>query len=234
MKSKSFSLFFSLTLLLPSLSFAAVPQKKFSDEAWQKIAPIYEKIRQHPFNQELEKGTLDKKKFDFYAAQDAYYLKDYAKSFEILAAKLENPTDAAIALKFANDSLKEQQDDWHLKAPISPAPATLLYTSFELSTAALKTPEELAATLLPCFWIYSALGQELTQKAVSPNPYENWLKDYRNPDFQKATDQMIDLTNRLAAQASPAQRQKMLDDFVTASRMELNFWDAAYKLENWQ
>ncbi|KMQ82289.1 transcriptional regulator [Lasius niger] len=103
-----------------------------------------------------------------------------------------------------------------------------------MNSAAYQTPEELAATLLPCFWIYAVLGKELTQKAVSPNPYDNWLKDYRNPDFDKSTKQMIDLTNRLAAKASPALRQKMLDAFTMASRMELNFWDSAYKLENWQ
>ncbi|QCE34195.1 thiaminase II [Acetobacteraceae bacterium] len=233
MKSKLFATLFSITFLLPSFSFATSQHRPFSEEAWEKIAPLYEKIRNHPFNQELEKGTLEKKKFDFYAAQDAYYLKNYAKSFELLAAKLENPKDAQLALAFASDALQEQIDQWHKKTATQPAPATLLYTNFELSVAALKSPEETAATLLPCFWIYAVLGDELSKNATSPNPYENWLKDYGNPKFHQDNEKMKALVNRLAENASPALRQKMLEDFVMTSKMELNFWDAAYKLQDW-
>ncbi|QCE32470.1 thiaminase II [Acetobacteraceae bacterium] len=233
-----------VALCLPSLSFAAKAHQKFSDEAWQKIAPIYEKIRQHPFNQELEKGTLDKKKFDFYASQDTQFVEDYTKALATLATKLDNPKSMDKILEFTRTALSEAtfevKGDWLPQKTRNPAPATLLYTNFTLATAAYKSREELAAALLPCFWIYAHLGNEIAQKAILPNPYEKWIHFYSNTNKERPLTEeniangLIDITDQLAEKATPETRQKMLDAFVLASRMELNFWDAAYKLENWQ
>ena len=45
---------------------------------------ILQKIKEHPFINELMDGTLDKDIFLFYIAQDALYLSEYIKISEIV------------------------------------------------------------------------------------------------------------------------------------------------------
>ena len=58
----------------------------FSESAWSAIDPIYQSILEHPFNQELAKGTLTKKRFQFYMKQDSLYLIDFARALAIAAS----------------------------------------------------------------------------------------------------------------------------------------------------
>ena len=52
----------------------------FSNEAWARIASIYEQILQMPFNQELAGGTLSRERFIHYMLQDAHYLVHFGKA----------------------------------------------------------------------------------------------------------------------------------------------------------
>ncbi len=211
---------------------------KFSETAWKEIAPIYEAIRQHPFNQQMVKGTLCKEAFEFYSAQDALYLTDFAKALSVLATKVDSSTHAAELMQSAMDCLvfEKEMHDKNLKGakPAELAPAAFMYTNFLLATAAYKSREELAAALLPCFWIYLRLGQEMKPKTLPANPYREWILSYSNAKYQSSVEAMIRLTDELAEKATPAQRKKMLAAFVTASRLEWYFWDAAMRLEGWK
>lgn len=46
----------------------------FTDQAWQRAAPLRAAIDAHPFNQELAAGTLSRDRFQCYIIQDALYL----------------------------------------------------------------------------------------------------------------------------------------------------------------
>src|SRR4051812_8617414 len=61
--------------------------KKFTDRLFENVQPIWEKNHQHPFVQELGKGTLDVEKFIYYMKQDYVYLIDYAKLFAVGVVK---------------------------------------------------------------------------------------------------------------------------------------------------
>ncbi|MGO3267929.1 MAG: thiaminase II, partial [Sphingobacteriaceae bacterium] len=47
---------------------------KWTQEAWQRIGPLYQQILDMPFIEHLSDGTLPKEKFQFYMLQDAMYL----------------------------------------------------------------------------------------------------------------------------------------------------------------
>src|SRR5262245_65005967 len=59
----------------------------FTDELWHSIEPIYAAILQHPFIAGLTDGSLPRKSFEFYAVQDALYLREFARSLAIAAAR---------------------------------------------------------------------------------------------------------------------------------------------------
>src|SRR4051794_37554416 len=84
--------------------------KTFSEAAWKRIEPLYQKIRKHPFNVELLQGTLSNKRFDYYSSQDSFYLDVYSKAFAILGTKLEEPKDIQMAFKVSSDCLKEKSE----------------------------------------------------------------------------------------------------------------------------
>ena len=221
-------------LVLPVLN--AAPEIKFSEEAWKKIEPIYQGIKNHPFNVKLVDGTLNQEIFAYYSTQDAIYLTEFGKALALLGAKLDDRREIKRVFKEAMSCFNDEKEarEKTAKAGVTTSPATLLYTDFLLSTAAFKSREELAAAVLPCFWIYSKLAREITPKVKGKHPYIEWVKLYSSDKYKKSVDAMIELVDKLAAKAPPEQRSKMLNAFELATRMEWYFWDSAYKMEGWK
>jgi thiaminase/transcriptional activator TenA len=186
---------------------------------------LFEKILVHPFNVELARGILPKSKFDYYSGQDSFYLSVYSKAFAILGTKLDTPEDIQFAFDTSRDCLKEKR----VKDATITNRATFSYTHFLLSTSAYKSREELAAALLPCFWIYQRVAEEMKSKTNPNNPYLFWIRMYSSEKYKRETEVMIRLTDNLAAQASPELAQKMLIAFEAASRLEWEFWEEAYQ-----
>ncbi len=207
---------------------------KFSDEAWKEILPIYKTIVEHPFNQELMKGTLPKNVFDYYSEQDSLYLIDFTKSLELLASKIEDPSDVERLMELVAQSAAEGKNEREKTQQPRAAPATLLYTSYLLRVAFTKSKEELAAALLPCFWIYLKLAEDLKGQTMPSNPYMKWVDTYSSSEYRNSVNVMIELVNKLADAATPETRSLMMDAFVLASRMEWYFWDGAYRMESWK
>ena len=65
----------------------------FSQDVWQRNHDLYQKILALPFNQELAKGTLDRKAFCHYVIQDAHYLLAYGRALAVAAAKAYEADD---------------------------------------------------------------------------------------------------------------------------------------------
>ena len=217
-------LFVSVSGLSESLA------QPFSETAWKEIGPIYQAIREHPFNVRLEAGTLSPKVFDYYLNQDSLYLSEFAKVLSVLANKLDKSADIKRVLQSAIHCLEEEKKE--VPKGLTLAPAAFSYTNYLLATAAYKSREELVAALLPCFWIYLRLAQGM--KLEKGNPYQSWIDTYRSQKYQESVEGMIRLTNELAERSSVEERTRMLAAFVTASRLEWYFWEGAYGMETWR
>lgn len=215
---------------------------KWSEKTWQSILPIYEKILQLPFIEELIQGSLPKEKFFFYLQQDAIYLADYGKVLSAIAAKLSKSEHSEAFLRFAADSiavekalhesfLKNIQPN-HL---IEASPSCLLYTSYLLRQLTVAPIESTVAAVLPCFWIYQEVGSYILSKQIKKNnPYQNWIDTYGGEDFANAVTCAITICDELAEQSTPAQQEAMTKTFLMASKFEWMFWDSAYNMETWK
>lgn len=215
---------------------------KWSEQALQRVKPIYNQILNMPFNTELSNGTLPKEKFIFYLAQDAYYLLEFGRTLSAISGRMQN-ADLVMAFAafstgaiFAERNLHESYFvEFGLASDVQPTPSTLLYTSYILSQAAYANIEIAVAAILPCFWIYKAVGDHIfAQQNGSKNPYKRWIDMYAGVEFAAAVEKAIDITDELAAQANAVTQQKMLDAFEMATRLEWMFWNSAYKLEKWK
>src|SRR5215471_20539668 len=141
----------------------------FTTELWHGITPIYEAILRHPFLRGLTDGSLPRETFQFYAVQDALYLRDFARALSLAAARA--PEDewiimfdehAAGALKVERALHESFFAGWGLTpaavASTPMAPTNVAYTSYLLAVAHGSSFAEALAALLPCYWIYWEVG----------------------------------------------------------------------------
>ena len=216
----------------------------FTGELWRAIAPIYEQILAHPFLSGLTDGTLPRDRFRHYAVQDALYLRDFARTLSIAAARAPR-TDvltmfaehvvATMAAEgglhetiFAELSLTREEVE---QTP--PAPTTLAYTSYMLRVATLGDYAQVLGTALPCYWIYQEVGQVLLAHG-SPDPmYRRWIEIYGGEDYAAIVAAVLAEVDRVAAGLTPSQKAAVQACFVTASRYEWMFWDMGWRLEGW-
>jgi thiaminase/transcriptional activator TenA len=140
--------------------------KKWSEEAWDVARPTYLKIIEHPFVEELARGTLAADKFLFYLRQDSLYLAHYSRVLTHIASRLTEKEHIAAFIRFASDGI-EVEEALHgsflkgvVPAPEEISPTCLLYTSV-LQAQALAPVEVEAAAVLPCFWVYQQVGQQI-------------------------------------------------------------------------
>ena len=214
---------------------------KWSEKAWEAIAPVYNGILSQPFIKELMNGTLDKEKFAFYIQQDALYLSDYGKDLTGLATRLKKVEHIEAFIGFAGDCLAVEKAMHEMfraaldvKSTLKASPTCLLYTSYLYSQ--FNTPTEvMAAAVLPCFWIYMEVGKYiLANQNKDNNPFQAWIDTYVGEEFEKSVEKVIGICDELAERCTEEQQNAMTEAFVTCSKLEWMFWDSAYRLEQWK
>ena len=118
-------------------------------------------------------------------------------------------------------------------AAAEPSPTCYGYTNFLLSVAHIASYEELVAAVLPCFWIYWDVGNQIAKKAGADNPYQAWIDTYSDPTFGEAVNAVISIADRAAAASTDERQGAMLRAFKRSTQYEWMFWDSAYRLETW-
>jgi thiaminase (transcriptional activator TenA) len=225
-------------------SLAGDRDQSFSARLWDSIGDIYGAILAHPFITGLTDGTLPAESFAFYVVQDALYLQDYARALAAVGSRA--PTSEAMQM-FARHAADAVAAELELHATllaelgISPedakraeqAPTNRGYTSYLLATAHAGSYAEGVAAVLPCYWIYWEVGQELLRLG-SPDPrYQRWISAYAAPEYGGVVASVIAEVDRIAPMVSGAERELMRRHFVTTSRYEWMFWEAGFRRESW-
>ena len=219
---------------------------QFSLQAWKSIESIYQTILTMPFVKELEAGSLDREIFQHYMVQDGIYLGEFARVLAIISAKAPTPD---MQLEFANSvreaivverSLHENFfADFGIKVQdalaTEPSPTCLNYTNFLIATAFQHSFAVTVAAVLPCFWIYLAVGKHIYQQAsTNANPYQKWIDTYVDADFEASVNYVIRVADESAEKVSTQELELMNRVFYRASQFEWMFWDSAYRRSKWE
>jgi thiaminase/transcriptional activator TenA len=214
------------------------------DVLWSDIEDIYAAILTHPFIAGLTDGTLPRESFRHYIVQDAHYLRGYAKALAVCAAKAPDEdgtvmfaSHSAAAIAAERDlhaTLMGEMGSSTEEAALEPiAPTTQAYVSYMMASALGGSFAEAVGAVLPCYWIYARVGEELLARS-SPDPlYARWIAMYGSDDFQAVVDSVLALTDRIGEGMSEGERNLMRRHFHTTSRYEWMFWDAGYRRETW-
>lgn len=206
----------------------------FSQHLWESITPLYQNILNHPFNLELAKGTLEKKRFQFYMQQDAYYLIHFSKALMHIASRVHCTHTMRHFLGFAEGALVTERQlhaqFLNLEDTLEPSLSCLAYTHYLTAVCTTGSIEEAIAAVLPCFWIYKEVGQHIARKAKKINPYRAWIETYSCPNFSQATQTAIQIMDEIVEGSSKKVFGQIEKAFITSSYFEWYFWDDAYKM----
>jgi thiaminase/transcriptional activator TenA len=209
------------------------------NELRDTVADIMTNIYSLPFNQELANGSLPLAKFIFYLAQDALYLTAFSEALVLTAGKLPHAHQTELFMQFSENAikaertlhcniLKKHQIADHLREP---SPFCSKYINYLFKMANTAAVEEAVASLLPCFWVYQQVGQNVLAKKIENNPYQSWIDFYLNPEFNTSVDLAITTINELGNTASARTKAKMITAFKYATQLEQHFWQGAYAQE---
>jgi thiaminase (transcriptional activator TenA) len=220
------------------------PARSFTADLWTAAEPIYDAILAHPFLRGLTDGSLPEEAFRFYVKQDSLYLREYARCLALASSKAPTGHWCEMFAAHAQSALNVERSlheayftAWGLDSEAvmltPPSPTTVAYTSYLLRVAGTGTFEELIGAILPCYWIYWEVGKRLVQQG-SPNAvYQRWIDAYASEQFANAVQRVLDAADRSTADLPESRLVQIRQHYVTASRYEWMFWDAAYRLEGW-
>jgi len=219
--------------------------KRFTERLRQKADRIWDAQIQHPFVRGIGDGTLELERFKFWLRQDYVFLIEYARLLALAAARSPDPKTMlrfATLLKETADTEMNLHRDYAAEFHISPedlerespSPATRAYTDFLLRVATTGDFAELAAALLPCMWAFSEIGQRLAaQSRPSDKRYAKWIAMYSSREFAELAQWCRELVDSLAEGLPERDLLRLEAAFLTSSRYELQFWEMAWKKEQW-
>jgi thiaminase/transcriptional activator TenA len=218
--------------------------QRWSLRLWNETEPIFAAILAHPFTTGLTDGSLHPDVFAHYVAQDVHYLRDYARALAVVGAKAPTLADTAMFARHAaevfdvelalHDSLLPELglDAAELdRVPVSPT--TRAYTSYLLATVYSGSFADGLAAILPCYWIYARVGEELIGRGSPVARYQRWIDSYGGAEFAATVARVLELTDRVGPTLTPAEESAARGHFVTTSRYEWMFFDAAHRREQW-
>jgi thiaminase (transcriptional activator TenA) len=218
--------------------------RTFAGELWASIGDVYAAILEHPFVVGLSDGSLDREAFAFFVVQDAHYLRGYARALSVAAARAPAEADIAMFAQHAAGAIaveRELHESFFREFGLSEqdvadtpvAPTNLACTSYLLASAYGGSFAELLGAVLPCYWIYWEVGKALLERG-SPDPlYQRWIDTYGGEEFAAVVHAVLELTDRIAPDLSPAERRQLAQRFRTSSRYEWMFWDMGHRREGW-
>ena len=212
----------------------------FSEQLRSEAEPIWRQIFQHPFLKEIKNGTLPEETFRHYLIQDYLYLEGFGRTvalalakaptsqmFEELAHRVMTPVERPLHNQlFAAAGLTQSYAENSVRSPANTA-----YVNHMLQTASLHGLGPTAAALLPCPWTYHLLKEEVGQ---SEHPiYGQWTRFYVEGLLEGSVKAWRGFVDQMAEDASPMEKDAMRQAFLTSSRYEYMFWDAAHTLQQW-
>lgn len=216
----------------------------FSEEIRQAAQQYWDSSFSHPFVTGIGDGTLPLAKFRHYVLQDAYYLKHFAKiqaraaskaqDFATIAELAEHATSTYAAELSLHQSFFEPLGiASETLAEFEPAPTAYAYVS-HMHHASEGTLGETIAAILPCYWLYYEVGQQLQGCTPDSPIYAQWIATYSSEWFERVVFEQVDRLNDLAERASAEERERMKQHFVKSCYYELMFWQMGWTEETFE
>ena len=204
----------------------------FTNYLWESIQTIYIDLINHPFVNQLAKGTLSHSSFAHYLSQDILYIRDDSKALENLSKKATEPAEQAFFMSLASDGIAIEQElhnhflkSFNILEAKTKSPAIEEYSRFLIEHSEKSTYHIAAAALLPCFWVYNSVGKHILAHVVENNAYQKWIDTYQGDEYEDYTKSFIQIVERLATTVNENEKKLMQKVFAQSTMFELNFFE---------
>ncbi|MEG1501623.1 MAG: thiaminase II [Clostridiales bacterium] len=219
---------------------------KFTDRLRAAAEPIWQKIMDHPFVQQLGDGTLPLDKYQYYVCQDHAYLRDYAKVFAM--GSIKSPTsDLQVRYSQEFDGINRElaMEEYHciekfkmtkeelLSTEVTPA--NYNYVNYMLRVGFLGNCTDITAVILPCAWTYYDIGKKLAEadgEGCRHEIYGPWIDMFNTKHDQ--CDWLIETLDILAEDMTEKQLAEVEHHFIMSVKFEYMFWNMAYYQHGWE
>ena len=199
---------------------------------WKENADLARSALEHGFVRGIADGTLPLASFRHYVAQDAFFLESFARAYALALAHSPDREGLAEFAALISGVLEELElhagyaGNWGVDlAKVEPAQATLAYTDFLLSTAALGGAGLTCAAMTPCMRLYAYLGSSLDEEGyTADNPYAEWIQTYSNPEFESLAAKLEALLDRYGQDNEELRRA-----YRRAMSLEIGFFGSSFQ-----
>ncbi len=218
----------------------------FSDDLRGLGDPIWTQEKQHPFVTGIGNGSLPLERFRYYMQQDYVFLIDFCRAISLAVTKAPSLTDMGWFARLIHETLNTEMSlhvsfcaDFGISEEellaTKPSPTTWAYTRHMMNTAHSGSVGEIASVILPCSWGYCEIGQKLYAEGIPESQplYGRWIEMYNSPEFEELALWLRGFIDEYAKGAGNAELDLMERAFITSSRYEYMFWDAAWRMEEW-
>lgn len=219
---------------------------EFTARMWDATAKVRAEIDALPFVAQLDAGSLPEAQFAYYLAQDAQYLNGFSRALaraSALAPTEEEQTFWANSAQVCLEVEAELHRSWLSRHRIPEGgtgvqgPVTKAYLDHLLAASAMGSYAVLAAAVLPCYWIYAVVGDDLHRRHLqrtvaapgAEHPYGAWIETYADEGFAEATRRAIGFADLAGRSASTVERAAMMEAFKQSTVYERDFFDAPSK-----
>lgn len=219
---------------VPAGEAVVKPAGPWTAALWAAGGETWRQILDLPFVRALGDGTLDEDLFAFYLDQDALYLRDYSRALATLSARADTAEAQVHWAAGAHEAIAAESqlhEGWLAnRARLGgPSPITMGYTNFLRASAAGDDYVVGAAAILPCYWLYEEVGAVLSSQNHADHPYVEWLSMYGGEEFAADVARSLAEVERAFEAASPAQRVRAAQAYLSACVYEREFFDQAHR-----
>ncbi len=207
--------------------------KNFAQAEWKAYT-------EHPFVLALIEGRLPHETYLHYLQQDFLFLKQYARAHALAIVKSDDLTTMKSHLPSLM-ALLDNEIFHHVRYcqqwgctlnDLEQQPesvGTVAYTRFVLDCGFSGDHTDLLVALAPCGWGYADIGAGLLNHPKTQwaqNPYKDWMHLYSGDEFQQARTRIqLELDHAMKdIPLNSAKGQKLCQIFLTATKMEIAFW----------
>lgn len=202
-----------------------------SDKIWQLCY-------QHPFVQEIGRGTLNLERFEFFLIQDYKFLLEYIKVLSLKISKTRHKDVLYDLIEIQRRTFEGVKvHEQYLNAfkiseiRVNKTPIGLYndaYISSLRNVAESRGIIEFLTAILPCPWSYHDFANELIKtngETLQQNPYKMWLQNYAN---KKAYIYIQEKLEEYSNKKTCEKIETLQEIFIRSLEYEYLFWDMCY------
>jgi thiaminase (transcriptional activator TenA) len=210
----------------------------FSEKLKHNNIDTWNKILNHNFITEIAENVLPIIKFIFYLKQDKIFLRafcnlltmastiTYDKEIKLwFEALMESTTKYEIPMQ---DEILQRLDNNYLNSGVSAENVTRDYITYMNSVSNSEDLALIVSAIGPCPWTYYEISNALIKKNVKSKAFKKWLQFYSSNESGKQVNELKQVMNKLARNASEKKKIEMNSCFSISCNYELKFWDMAY------